>query len=109
MADVNRILQVEMVSDSLQIVGVMIHVMAVARLGGAAMAAPVVGDDAITLLEEKQHRRVPVISRQWPAVAEHDGLAFAPVLIVDVDVGFVFFSDSYVWHRTFSSFLVGFN
>jgi two-component system nitrogen regulation sensor histidine kinase NtrY len=35
----------------------MIHVMAATGLGGAAMAAPVVGDDAITLLEEKQHLR----------------------------------------------------
>ena len=66
-----------------QVVGVMIHVMAATGLGGAAMAAPVVGYDAIAVLEEEQHLRVPIIGRQRPAVAEHDGLTFAPVLIID--------------------------
>src|SRR5206468_11692906 len=81
----------------------MIHVMAATGLGGAAMAAPVVGDDAIAVLEEKQHLRIPVIGRQRPTMAEHDGLTFAPVFIVDVDVSSVFFSDSYVWHTNFLS------
>src|SRR5437899_1772023 len=59
----------------------MVHVMAAADLGRTAMAAPVVGDDAIALLEEEHHLGVPVIRRQRPAVAEHDGLPFAPVLV----------------------------
>src|SRR5437667_632602 len=66
----------------------MIHVMAAAGLGGAAMAAPVMGDDAIAVLEEEQHLRVPIIGRQRPAVAEHDGLAFAPVLVEDFNAVF---------------------
>src|SRR3989475_2456617 len=89
-----------------KVVGIVIHVMAVARLGGPAMASSVMGDDAIALFEEEQHLRVPIIGRQRPAVAEHDGLTFAPVLIIDVDVSSVFFSDSYVWHCVFS-FLLG--
>src|SRR2546426_4243789 len=76
----------------------MIHVMAATGLGGAAMAAPVVGYDAIAVPEEEQHLRVPIIGRQRPAMAEDDGLSFAPVLITDFDVGSVFFSDRYVWH-----------
>ena len=32
----------------------------------------------------KQHLRVPVVSRERPAVAEHDGLSTAPVLIIDL-------------------------
>src|SRR5712691_10872085 len=59
--------------------------MAAAGLGGAAMAAPVVGYDAIAVLEEEQHLRVPIIGRQRPAVAEHDGLTFAPVLVEDLN------------------------
>src|SRR5438132_7923194 len=62
--------------------------MAAAGLGGAAMAAPVMGYDAIAVLEEEQHLRVPIIGRQRPAVAEHDGLTFAPVLVEDLNAVF---------------------
>src|SRR5512132_3876317 len=62
--------------------------MATAGLGGAAMATPVVGYNAIAALEEEQHLRVPIIGRQGPAVAEHDGLTFAPVLVEDFDAVF---------------------
>src|SRR6185312_7041306 len=47
--------------------------------------APVVGDDAVAVLEEEQHLRVPVIGRQRPAVAEDDGLTLSPVLVEDFD------------------------
>ena len=33
-----------------EVVGVVVHVVAVAGLGGAAVAAPVVGDDAVAVL-----------------------------------------------------------
>jgi hypothetical protein len=52
------------------------------------MAAPVVGYNAIAALEEEQHLRVPVIGRQGSAVAEHDGLTFAPVLVEDLKAVF---------------------
>src|SRR4029077_2317652 len=95
-----------MISDGLQIVGIVVEVVTIAYLRRTTVAAPVMGDDAIAVFEEEQHLRVPVIGRQRPAVAEHDRLAFAPVLIVDVNVGSVFFSDSYVWHRNFSFLLL---
>ena len=87
------ILQIEMRGQSRKVVGIMIHVMAVARLGGPAVASSVMGDDAIAVFEEEQHLRVPVIGRQRPAVAEYDGLSFAPIFIIDVDVSSVFFSN----------------
>src|SRR5438034_10214031 len=62
--------------------------MAATGLSGAAMAAPVVGYDAIAVLEEELHLRVPSIGRQRPAVAEHDGLTFAPVLVEDLNAVF---------------------
>ena len=58
---------------------------AVAHLCRAAMAAPVVGDDAVATLEEEQHLGVPVIGRQRPAVTEDNRLARAPVLVEDLD------------------------
>src|SRR5438445_2533769 len=84
----HRALKVEMCGQRRHVVGVMIHVMAAAGLGGAAMAAPVMGYDAIAVLEEEQHLRVPIIGRQRPAVAEHDGLTFAPVLVEDLNAVF---------------------
>src|SRR5438874_4563316 len=99
MADVNRILEVEMIGHGLQIVGIVVHVVSAAGLSRATMSTPISCNDAETFAEEKKHLRVPIIRRERPAVAEHDGLTFAPILIVDVDVSSVFFSDRYVWHR----------
>src|SRR3984893_70072 len=98
MANVHGVLQIKMRGQSRKVVGVVIHVMAATSLSGAAMASSVVGYDAIAVLEKEQHLRVPVIDRQRPAMTEDDGLSFAPVLIIDVDVSSIFFSDSYVWH-----------
>src|SRR5436190_21426673 len=84
----HRPLDVEMCGQRRQVVGVMIHVMTATGLAGTAMAAPVVGYDAIAVLEEEQHLRVPVIGGQRPAVAEHDGLTFAPVLVEDFNAVF---------------------
>src|SRR5438093_6215094 len=98
MTDVNRILQVEMIGDSLQIVGVVIHVVATAGLRRATMSAPISRNDAETFADEKKHLRVPIIRRERPAVTEHNRLPAAPVFIIDVDVRSVFFSCGYVWH-----------
>ena len=59
--------------------------MAATGLGGAAMATPVVGDDAIAVIEEEQHLGVPIIGRQRPTVTENNGLTFAPILEIDLD------------------------
>ena len=85
MADVNGVLQVEMRRHRGEVIGIVIHVVTVSDLGGAAVAAAVMGDDAIALIEEKQHLCIPVISRQRPAMAEHDGLTFAPILIENLN------------------------
>ena len=52
------------------------------------MAAAVMGDDAIAMMQEEQHLRVPVIGRQRPAMTEHDRLAGTPVLVEDLDAVF---------------------
>ena len=58
--------------------------MTVAGLGGAAVPAPVMGDDAVAVQQEEQHLGVPVIGRERSAVAEHNGLARSPVLVEDL-------------------------
>src|SRR4030095_847082 len=89
MTNVHGVFQIKMRSQSRKVGGVVIHVVAVARLGGPAVASPVMGDDPIALFKEEQHLRVPVIGRQRPAVAEDDRLSLAPVLVIDVDVSSV--------------------
>ena len=61
MADVNRVLQVEMVGDGLQIVGIVVEVVAIGYLRRPAVAAPVVRDDTVTFGKEEKHLRIPVI------------------------------------------------
>src|SRR5438477_12102098 len=93
MADVNRILQVEMIGHGLQIVGIVVHVVSAAGLSRATMSTPISCNDAETFAEEKKHLRVPIIRRERPAVAEHDRLSFAPVLVIDADVSSFSFSN----------------
>jgi hypothetical protein len=83
MTDVNRVPQIEMPGQRGKVVGIVVHVVAVTGLGGSPMTAPVVGDDAIAMLEKEQHLRIPVIGRQRPAMAEHDRLTGSPVLVED--------------------------
>src|SRR5262245_15754344 len=83
-ADVYSILQVQMCGQSCEVVGIMIHVVAVGRLGRAAMTAPVMGDHTKTLAEEEEHLGVPIVCRERPSVTKHDGLSLAPVLVVNL-------------------------
>ena len=83
--DMNSVFEIEMPSQLGQVVGVVIHVVAVAALRGPAMSAPVVGYDAITLVEEEHHLRVPIVGGQRPTVAEYHGLTLAPVLVINLD------------------------
>src|SRR6266404_3826922 len=71
-----------------QVIGIVIHVVAAAHLSGPAMASAVMSYDAIVVLEEEQHLRVPVIGRQRPAMAEYDRLTFPPVLVEDLNAVF---------------------
>src|SRR6266849_1772731 len=95
MADMNGVLQIEMRRQGRKVVCIVIHVMAVARLAGPAVAAAVMGDDSIAVIQEEQHLPVPVIGRQRPTMAEYDGLTRAPVLVIDC--GAVFGRNR--WHR----------
>src|SRR6201997_2713686 len=66
--------------QSRQVVGIMVHIVAIRGLGRAAMATAVMGDNAIAVMQEEQQLRVPIIGRQRPAVAAHDRRARTPVL-----------------------------
>ena|SRR5437773_6102005 len=76
--DIQSLSSVSFACGDLSIGRYRIHVMAIGGQAGPAMAAPIVGDNAITVREEEHHLRVPIIGRQRPAVAEHDGAAPCP-------------------------------
>ena len=73
MADMDRILQVEVLGNRREVVSIMVHVMAVAGLRRAAMPAPVMRDHTIALAKEEQHLRIPVVSRKGPSMANTIG------------------------------------
>ena len=86
MTDVNRIAQVERSNKRLHVLDIGVHVIAGVGLGRAAVAAAIVGDDAIALAEEEHQLIVPVVGAQWPAMMKNDGLRGfrAPVLVENV-------------------------
>ena len=61
MADVNRILQVEMVGDGLQVIGIVIHVMAVGYLRRTTVSPSIMGDNAEAFTEEEKRLRIPIV------------------------------------------------
>src|SRR5579864_3657809 len=83
MTYVNGVSQIELLGELCKIIRIGVHVIAVPGLRRATVAPPVVRYDTVAALSEKQHLRVPVVCGQWPAVAEHYRLPFAPVLVVD--------------------------
>src|SRR6266567_3955754 len=83
-AHVDCVFQVESFCESREIIGVGVHFVAIPRLSGTAVPAPVMRDDSKALLAEKQHLSVPVIGGERPAVTEHYGLALSPILVVNL-------------------------
>ena len=69
------VLQVELFSQSSEIVGVGVHLVTIPRLGGTAVPSPVVGDDSKAMLAV----RLPVVRAQRPAMAKHHRLPKCPV------------------------------
>ena len=74
----------EVLGERGEIVGVGVHLVTVPGLGRPAVPAPVMRDDSIAVLAEKEHLGVPVVRGEWPAVAEDNRLAAAPVLVVNL-------------------------
>src|SRR4030095_16546995 len=87
MADVNGIAKIEMFDDSRDIGCVVIHIVPVAHLARTTVTAAIMRDDAITLADEEEHLRIPVVGTKWPAVMKDDRLGGlrAPILVEDLD------------------------
>src|SRR5438034_9362136 len=74
-----------MLDHSGNVGGVVIHVVTVAHLRRAAMAAPVMCNDAIAFVEEIEHLRIPIVGAKRPPMVEDDrlGVFRSPVLVMD--------------------------
>jgi len=60
-------MQIEVAGQLGRIVGTVIHVVAIAGLGGSSVAAPIVGDDPVAVLHEKTATGCP--NRRWTAAS----------------------------------------
>ena len=85
--DMDGVAQVQLRDDLGDIGRVVVHVVPLPDLGRPAVAAAVVGDDSITLVDEMEHLRIPIVTTQGPAVVKDDRLRGlrAPVLVEDAD------------------------
>src|SRR5437868_437683 len=83
MTDVNRVPEVEMLDQLVDIGGIGVHVITAVGLARASMAAAIMRDDAIDFIEKEDQLVVPVVSAQRPAVVEDDwlGVLWPPVLV----------------------------
>src|SRR6476660_7681409 len=86
MADVNRVLEIKMLGQRSEIIGIMVHVMAADGLSGTAVPATIMGDDTKSILEKEHHLSVPIVRSKRPTVAKHDRLARTPILVKNLDV-----------------------
>ena len=61
-ADMDSIREIEMRRHRREIVGIVIHIVPVAALAGPAVAAAVMGDDAVATIQEEHQLCVPVVA-----------------------------------------------
>src|SRR5262249_54100624 len=67
-----------------EIVGVGVQIVPGPGLAAPAMPPPVMRDAAVPLTGQEEHLVVPCVGAERPAVAEHDWLTGAPILVVDL-------------------------
>src|ERR1700737_3277395 len=84
MADMDGILEIELLDEFREVVGVRVHVVAGPRLARTSVAAAVMRDAAISARSEKEHLVFERIRGERPAVAEDHRLPGAPVVVVNL-------------------------
>src|SRR5260221_3240333 len=84
MTDMDGILEIELLDELREVVGVCVHVVAGPRLARTSMATTVMRDAAISTRCEKEHLVFERIRRERPTVAEDHRLPGAPVFVVNL-------------------------
>src|SRR5260370_36543934 len=80
----DRVLQVELRYELGEVVGVVVHVIAVPGLARAAVAPAIVSDASVSFGSQEEHLVFESIRGERPAMAEDHGLPFAPILVIDL-------------------------
>ena len=75
MTNVNGILVLELRHALGHVAGVSFHVVALIRLSLTAMPTAIMSDHPVTVSEKEHHLRVPIVSRERPAMMEEERLA----------------------------------
>ena len=99
----DRITQVEVLQQRVEVGGERVAVIADGGLAGQAEPAAVVGDDPAPRIEQVRDLFVPGAAAKRIPMDQHHGLASAMVLIVNLNVGRVLPADSHARHRAFLS------
>src|SRR2546428_11857651 len=67
-----------------EVIGIVIHIVAVAGLARSSVTSTIMGDDAIAMSRQEHNLGVPIVGRQRPSVRKDDGLAAAPIFVIDL-------------------------
>jgi hypothetical protein len=81
--DTTRIFEAKCFDELREIIGIRVHVVAVPRLAGSAMAAAIMGDAAVAARGQEKHLILKRIAAERPTVTENHGLTVTPILEVD--------------------------
>jgi CheY-like chemotaxis protein len=84
MTDMDGILEIELLNEFREVVGVGVHVVAGPRLARTSVAAAVMGDAAISVRGEIEHLVFERIRGERPAVAEDHRLPGASVFVINL-------------------------
>src|SRR5206468_8473943 len=63
---------------------------------------PIMSDDAVSLLQEEEHLRIPVVGAKWPSMMEDDRLSVLRAPVLEVDFRAVLRSDRAHGHCSFA-------
>src|SRR5262249_8276696 len=91
--------QIQGVEERLEVGGEGVVVVSSSRLAGLAKPAPVIGDNAAPLLQQRRDLLIPGAATQWKAMNQDDWPSGAVVFIVQVDCASVLLADRDVRHR----------
>jgi hypothetical protein len=65
---VDRVFKVEMPGNGGEIIGIVIHIMTVRRLGRPSVTPTVMRDDTEAEVQEKHHLGIPIVGAERPSV-----------------------------------------
>src|SRR6201981_1604304 len=77
-ADVNGVVEVELLYECREIGGIRIHVIAGPGVARSAVTATIVRNTAVPPIREEHHLVFPGVAIQWRAVAEDNGVTCPP-------------------------------